>query len=245
MSIERQQQQQQNRHEVEGVVPREPDSFPESSMEYCTPRDTCCFDSIPAAFTSTSIESNVIHTSNSNIAYLPGQILSSTCTGGIIVKCQKLLRYQNAPHDELVVMKDVPDTFYKTGVEVAVKVFSIDNIKILKSRNHAEDAVKEINAMKFIGNNHKCLMGCEKVLSDEKSIYVVMKLCTGGDLHDSVVRQIGENQNNNFGPGLTETQIRTVFRKIVASVHTLHSVFHICHRYVNRTTVLFANLFCY
>ena len=226
------QQQPHNHHEAADLVPTDPDLFPKPTFNFCITRETLCLDPDPAAFIAWTSEANVIHpkSTGSNIAYLPDKILANTVTGNHVVKWKVLRPCQDPYQNERLVKDTNTVAFCKTDIEVAVKVFTIEQIQMFKRIKHAEDGMKEISAMQLVGNNHSCLMGCKDVLFDGKNIYVVMQFCSGGELFDSFAYQVSENQMNSIGPGLSEQQIHSCFRSLVEAVQILHSKYHICHR---------------
>jgi serine/threonine protein kinase len=226
MALE-QQQQQQNKKTPENLA-QDPEPFDEAKLKACMISNALCIDPDPKSLTPTMVEQDIVCPINSDNAYLLVRRLADTVTGGHVSIYQELVRQSH--NDTRTVLNVDSDIFMKTGREVAVKVFATKNIAILRDRKHAEDAMKEISAMQLISNKYECLMGCKEVLSNGKYIFVVMKYCSGGDLFDLIVDASSQNLANNVCPGLTESQARTVFRKLVKAVHTLHSELHICHR---------------
>lgn len=65
----------------------------------------------------------------------------------------------------------------------AIKIFSRTNIRQMKGRL-AEDPMKEISTMQFLGLQNIHILGLIEVLQDEDYIYAVMPYCRGGDLLD-------------------------------------------------------------
>lgn len=108
-----------------------------------------------------------------------------------------------------------------TGLPRAVKI-----LPRAKIRNQARLEL-EINLLKITDHPH--IVKMYDLFEDPQSIYLVMEVCSGGELFDFVVRK----------QHLSEDEARTIMVQLVRSLHYLHS-HEICHRDLKPENLLFA-----
>lgn len=120
-------------------------------------------------------------------------------------------------------IEDDDIVFQLTDQYVAVKVNNCKTMESLRNR-HAEDPLKEIAAMQWIGNEHPHVIGCFDVLFDGVNINVVMPFCTHGDLFGML--QINQRAASK---GMDEDQARLIFRQLMSGIQHLQRK-GICHR---------------
>lgn len=127
--------------------------------------------------------------------------------------------------DDDILFQDDDIVFQLTDQYVAVKVNNCKTMKSLRNK-HAEDPLKEIAAMQWIGNDHPHVMGCLDVLYDGENdnINIVMPFCTHGDLFGLL--QVHQRSSS---PGMEESKARSIFRQLVSGIQHLQSK-GICHR---------------
>lgn len=121
--------------------------------------------------------------------------------------------------------------FQLTKEYVAIKVNYCSRVKSLKNK-HAEDPMKEIAAMEWIGNDHPNVVGCREVLFDGRNINVVMPYCRDGDLFELL-----QECQKLPRPGLTEERGRFYFRQILLGLLHLQRK-GICHRDLSPENVM-------
>jgi hypothetical protein len=121
--------------------------------------------------------------------------------------------------------------FELTEEYAAVKVNFADRMEQMRGK-HAEDPLKEIAAMQWIGNDHPHVLGCHEVLFDGQHLNIVMPYCDKGDLFELL-----QDSQNADPPGLTEPQARYWFRQLIAGVHHLHQR-GVCHRDLSPENVM-------
>jgi len=120
-------------------------------------------------------------------------------------------------------IEDDDIVFQLTDQYVAVKVNNCKTMESLRNR-HAEDPLKEIAAMQWIGNDHPHVMGCFDVLFDGVNINVVMPFCKHGDLFGLL-----QIHQRSASPGMEENKARSIFRQLMLGIKHLQSK-GICHR---------------
>ena len=108
-----------------------------------------------------------------------------------------------------------------TGLLRAVKI-----IPRSKIRNQVR-MESEINLMKVTDHPH--IIKMYDLFEDTLNIYLVMELCTGGELFDFIVRK----------KHLSENEARTIMTQLLRSLNYLHS-HDICHRDLKPENLLFA-----
>ena len=121
--------------------------------------------------------------------------------------------------------------FQFTNEYVAIKVNYCSRIETYRNK-HAEDPMKEIAAMAWIGNDHPNVLGCLDVLFDGKNINVVMPYCRDGDLFE-LLQQCQKLPK----PGLAEDRTRFYFRQILLGVQYLQRK-GVCHRDLSPENVM-------
>ena len=93
---------------------------------------------------------------------------------------------------------------------------SWDKIRELSERRHAEDPIKELSAMQFIGDNmfgpRAHVSEALETLSDNRYLYCVMPFYKNGELFDHV--KVGR---------FTEPRARFWFKQIISALHLLQS----------------------
>lgn len=127
--------------------------------------------------------------------------------------------------------------FELTKQKVAIKVNYCSRIEALKEK-HAEDPMKEIAAMQFIGNQHPNVLGCLDVLFDADNINVVLEYCSGGDLFELLQENLQNQQ-----PGISEAEAKILFRQIISGVHYMHQK-GVCHRDLSPENVMLKSPDC-
>lgn len=121
--------------------------------------------------------------------------------------------------------------FQLTSEYVAIKVNYCSRIEALRDK-HAEDPMKEIAAMEWIGNDHPHVLGCREVLFDGRNVNVVLPYCRDGDLFELL------QDNRKFPkPGLPEERGRFYMRQILLGVQHLQRK-GICHRDLSPENVM-------
>ena len=85
----------------------------------------------------------------------------------------------------------------------------------------------EINLMKVTDHPH--IIKLYELFEDSQNIYLVMELCTGGELFDYIVRK----------KHLSESEARQIFTQLIGSLNYLHN-HEICHRDLKPENLLFA-----
>eukprot|EP00545_Synedropsis_sp_CCMP1620_P007099 CAMPEP_0119006938 /NCGR_PEP_ID=MMETSP1176-20130426/2645_1 /TAXON_ID=265551 /ORGANISM="Synedropsis recta cf, Strain CCMP1620" /LENGTH=430 /DNA_ID=CAMNT_0006958975 /DNA_START=96 /DNA_END=1388 /DNA_ORIENTATION=+ len=121
--------------------------------------------------------------------------------------------------------------FQFTNQYVAIKVNYCARMESLRNK-HAEDPMKEIAAMQWIGNDHRNVLGCREVLYDGRNINVVLPFCRDGDLFEL----LQESQKLPH-PGLPEERARFYFRQIMLGLQHLQRK-GICHRDLSPENVM-------
>jgi serine/threonine protein kinase len=121
--------------------------------------------------------------------------------------------------------------FSFTDQYVAIKVNYCARMEALRDK-HAEDPMKEIAAMQWIGDEHRNVLGCKEVLFDGQNINVVLPFCRDGDLFEL----LQESQKLPV-PGLSEERARFYFRQIMLGLQHLQRK-GICHRDLSPENVM-------
>ena len=108
-----------------------------------------------------------------------------------------------------------------TGLFRAVKI-----LPRAKIRNQTRLEV-EINLLKITDHPH--IVKMYDLFEDAQNIYIVMEICTGGELFDFILRK----------KHLNEQEARTIITQLIRSLNYLHS-HEICHRDLKPENLLFA-----
>lgn len=114
--------------------------------------------------------------------------------------------------------------FSFTNQYVAIKVNYCSRVESMRNK-HAEDPMKEIAAMQWIGNAHPNVLGIKDVLFDGSNINVVLPYCRDGD----VFELLQEAQKRLPIPGIPEERARFYIRQVLLGLQHL-SRKGICHR---------------
>lgn len=109
-------------------------------------------------------------------------------------------------------------THKETGASRAIKSIDISNIK---DKNRFE---QEVGIQQRL--HHPNIVRLYEVFKDAKNVYLVMELCTGGELFDRIVEQAEQSDcDMAFG----ERQSATYMLQILGAMHYLHTN-HFVHR---------------
>ena len=101
-----------------------------------------------------------------------------------------------------------------------------------KSVSDYEGLMREVNLM--IKLDHPNIIKLYEYYENEKSIYLIMELCTGGELFDRIV------ENTENGIQYTEKQAATLFRQMMDAINYCHKN-GIVHRDLKPENLLFLN----
>mmetsp|Transcript_35886 Transcript_35886/g.55198 ORF Transcript_35886/g.55198 Transcript_35886/m.55198 type:complete len:415 (-) Transcript_35886:113-1357(-) len=112
---------------------------------------------------------------------------------------------------------------------VAIKVCSLDKISEFRTLGNTEDPVKELELMKYVGDN-KHVLDQDDILCDDHNLYVVMPDCDHGDLLSLIY-------NGTMG-GLPEHIARYIYREILVNLAYLQRK-GIIHRDVSSENIMF------
>ena len=85
---------------------------------------------------------------------------------------------------------------------------------IKKSISNYEGLMKEVNLM--IKLDHPNIIKLYEYYEDEKNIYLIMELCTGGELFDKIIK------NTENGKPFTEKQVAHIFKQMMSAVNYCH-----------------------
>jgi len=108
--------------------------------------------------------------------------------------------------------------------EFAVKIMPKDNIE------EFEEMRNELNVLSKMGG-HPHLMEFVEALEDEKNLYIVTNLCTGGELFDRIL------EKGHF----SEEYAATVMRQVFLALEYCHESLHIMHRDLKPENLIFHN----
>ena len=101
-----------------------------------------------------------------------------------------------------------------------------------KSVSDYEGLMREVNLM--IKLDHPNIIKLYEYYEDEKKIYLIMELCTGGELFDRIV------QNTENGIQFTEKQAATIFKQMMNAINYCHKN-GIVHRDLKPENLLLLN----
>lgn len=128
---------------------------------------------------------------------------------------------------------EAPIVWETTNQYVAIKM--MEWAKINRYRGEMlEDAIKEIQAMQYIGNSSPHVIGLRDVLQNNEYLFNIMPYCSGGDLFGVVVRYAEENNGES---GMPEPVARYWFRQILHGLVHLQSL-GVCHRDLSLENIL-------
>ncbi len=113
-----------------------------------------------------------------------------------------------------------------TGVLFACKELAKKNV------SDYEGLMREVNLM--IKLDHPNIIKLYEYYETEKSIYLVMELCTGGELFDRIV------ENTEKGVQFTEKQAANLFRQMMSAINYCHKN-GIVHRDLKPENLLYLN----
>ena len=85
---------------------------------------------------------------------------------------------------------------------------------IKKSISNYEGLMREVNLM--IKLDHPNIIKLYEYYEDEKNIYLIMGLCTGGELFDKIIK------NTENGKPFTEKQVAHIFKQMMSAVNYCH-----------------------
>jgi calcium-dependent protein kinase len=85
---------------------------------------------------------------------------------------------------------------------------------IKKSISNYEGLMREVNLM--IKLDHPNIIKLYEYYEDEKNIYLIMELCTGGELFDKIIK------NTENGKPFTEKQVAHIFKQMMSAVNYCH-----------------------
>ena len=85
---------------------------------------------------------------------------------------------------------------------------------IKKSISNYEGLMREVNLM--IKLDHPNIIKLYEYYEDEKKIYLIMELCTGGELFDKIIK------NTENGKPFTEQQVAHIFKQMMSAVNYCH-----------------------
>lgn len=150
----------------------------------------------------------------------------------VLKRCASDADSEDEESENEVSSDDEEDVVFQFTKEyVAIKVNYCDRMESLRNK-HAEDPMKEIAAMQWIGNEHRNVLGCREVLFDGRNINVVLPFCRDGDLFEML--QVSQKL---AVPGLPEERARFYFRQIILGLQHLQRK-GICHRDLSPENVM-------
>ena len=85
---------------------------------------------------------------------------------------------------------------------------------VKKSISNYEGLMREVNLM--IKLDHPNIIKLYEYYEDEKKIYLIMELCTGGELFDKIIK------NTENGKPFTEQQVAHIFKQMMSAVNYCH-----------------------
>jgi len=101
-----------------------------------------------------------------------------------------------------------------------------------KNLSDYEGLMREVNLM--IKLDHPNIIKLYEVYENDKSIYLIMELCTGGELFDRIV------ENTENGKQFTEKQAANLFRQMMSAINYCHKN-GIVHRDLKPENLLYLN----
>ncbi len=117
-------------------------------------------------------------------------------------------------------------THKTTGKEYALKAIRINRLQ----QDKIAELRREIEIMKVL--DHPNIVKLYQTFEDRSCIYLVMELCTGGELFD----RLAEQKASKF----TENDAAVLISKMVAAINYLH-MRNICHRDLKLENFIFEN----
>lgn len=90
----------------------------------------------------------------------------------------------------------------------------------------------EINILSKI--DHQNIIRLFEIYEDAKYIYLIMEMCTGGELFDRIINHINKNQM------FTEREAASIFKQLMSAICYCHSQ-NICHRDLKPENLLYLN----
>ena len=113
-----------------------------------------------------------------------------------------------------------------TGIEYACKELP------KKKLSDYEGLMREVNLM--IKLDHPNIIKLYEVYENDKNIYLIMELCTGGELFDRIV------ENTENGVQFTEKQAANIFKQMMSAINYCHKN-GIVHRDLKPENLLYLN----
>ena len=101
-----------------------------------------------------------------------------------------------------------------------------------KSVSDYEGLMREVNLM--IQLDHPNIIKLYEYYEDEKKIYLIMELCTGGELFDTII------QNTENGIQFTEKEAANIFKQMMSAINYCHKN-GIVHRDLKPENLLLLN----
>jgi calcium-dependent protein kinase len=101
-----------------------------------------------------------------------------------------------------------------------------------KSVSDYEGLMREVNLM--IQLDHPNIIKLYEYYEDEKKIYLIMELCTGGELFDTII------QNTENGVQFTEKEAANIFKQMMSAINYCHKN-GIVHRDLKPENLLLLN----
>ena len=117
--------------------------------------------------------------------------------------------------------------FERTAEKVAIKVYLKTRLRDLQGRSN-EDAMGEITALQYIGEQHPNLMGQIECCQDNVCIYSVMRFCNGGELFDYI------DKNG----AMEEAEAKVLFQQLITGLQALQQL-GIGHRDISLENILY------
>ncbi|KAJ3680477.1 hypothetical protein LUZ60_016755 [Juncus effusus] len=166
----------------------------------------------PSNRPSTNPNSSSSTNSNSSSSFMPIKIPSQTHTVGVLEKPMVDISSLFTIHKELGRGKfgiTYLCTERATGLKYACK--SVAKRK-LTSRRDEEDMRREVMILQHLSGQPN-VVDFKGAYEDQQNVYLVMELCSGGELFDRIAAKRG---------GYSEQKAAAVFRDIVMVVHVCH-----------------------
>uniref|UniRef100_K3WH13 Uncharacterized protein n=1 Tax=Globisporangium ultimum (strain ATCC 200006 / CBS 805.95 / DAOM BR144) TaxID=431595 RepID=K3WH13_GLOUD len=111
------------------------------------------------------------------------------------------------------------------------KQFAVKSVDVSKFKNR-EAVVSEVEIMRNITNNikHPNLVKIYKVYEEQDKIYIIMELCTGGELYDSIVKR----------GCYSEADAADIMKQLLSALQALHK-YNILHLDIKPENILLSS----